>query len=117
VPLVVGDEVQGIMAVQDYHSPHAFDEADRDLLAAIAAQASIAIQNARLFGQLERRARYEQVLRELTTQVRSATDADVVLRTAVQTLGTVLGRRAFVRLGESDGTERGGARPDTRGDE
>ncbi|MBN1642419.1 MAG: GAF domain-containing protein [Anaerolineae bacterium] len=117
VPLIVGDEVQGIMAVQDYRTPHAFTEAHRDVLDAIASQASIAIQNARLFAQIERRARYEQALRELTARVRGATDPDAILRTAVQALGTTLGRRTFVHLGEPDASTRQDARADARGDE
>ena len=101
VPLLVGDEVQGIMAVQDYHTARAFTEADREMLAAIAGQASIAIQNARLFQELETRARHEQALGKITAQVRSSTDPDTIVRTAVRELGTALGRRAFARLGSS----------------
>ena len=102
VPLLVGDEVQGIMAVQDYQTAHAFTEADREMLSAIAGQASIAIQNARLFQELETRARHEEALRKITARVRSSTDPDIIVRTAVRELGIALGRRAFARLGSMD---------------
>jgi len=61
VPLVVGDRVLGVMAVQSYTTPRAYDEHDRDLLTAIASQVAIAIQNARL---------YEQAQREITERKR-----------------------------------------------
>jgi signal transduction histidine kinase/DNA-binding response OmpR family regulator/HAMP domain-containing protein len=49
VPLTVGDEVLGVMAVQDYASEHAYDEHDVDLLTSVASQTAIALQSARLF--------------------------------------------------------------------
>ena len=102
VPLLVGDSVQGVMAVQNYVMPHAYGEADRDRLVAIASHASIAIQNARLFEQIQMRARYEQTLREITARVHSSTDPDAIMRTAVRELGAALGRRAFTRLGTAE---------------
>jgi GAF domain-containing protein len=112
VPLMVGDQVQGVMAVQDYTTPHAYTEADRNRMVAIASQASVAIQNARLFAEIQLRARREQILREITARVRSSTDPDTIVRTAVRELGTALGRRTFALLrgsgSERDQTARGG---------
>jgi GAF domain-containing protein len=101
VPLLVGDRVQGILAVQDYRTARAFTEADREMLVAIAGQAAIAIQNARLFEELETRARHEQALRAITAGIRSTTDPETILRTAARELGTALGRRTFARLGDT----------------
>ncbi|KAF0108772.1 MAG: putative two-component hybrid sensor and regulator [Anaerolineaceae bacterium] len=52
VPLLLGDQILGALAVQNYHEPNAYDEHDRFMLSAIANQTSIAIQNARLFDQI-----------------------------------------------------------------
>ncbi|MEE8390382.1 MAG: GAF domain-containing protein, partial [Anaerolineae bacterium] len=49
VPLLVGDRVLGVMAVQSETTPFAYDERDQDLLTAIASQTAIALQNAQLF--------------------------------------------------------------------
>jgi DNA-binding LacI/PurR family transcriptional regulator/GAF domain-containing protein len=49
VPMMVGDRVLGVLGVQSYTSPRAYDAHDRDLLTALASQTAIAIQNARLF--------------------------------------------------------------------
>jgi PAS domain S-box-containing protein len=54
VPLVVGDQVLGMVAVRDFVNPRAYDEHDREMLTAIANQTAIALQNARLFDNLER---------------------------------------------------------------
>jgi GAF domain-containing protein len=52
-PLILGDQVLGAIAVQSTTTPQAYDERDRDLLTAIASQAAIALQNARLFRETE----------------------------------------------------------------
>jgi GAF domain-containing protein/DNA-binding LacI/PurR family transcriptional regulator len=49
VPMMIGDQVLGVLGVQSYTTPHAYDEHHRDLLTALASQTAIAIQNARLF--------------------------------------------------------------------
>jgi GAF domain-containing protein len=102
VPLLVGDEVLGVMVVRNYSTPRAFSETDQVRLEAIAGQASVAVQTARLFEQLQTRARHEQVLREITARVRGSSDPDAILRAAVRELGTALGRRAFVRLSSAE---------------
>ena len=103
VPLMIGDQVQGVMAVQSYTTPNAYDEHDRDLLVAIASQTAITLQNARSFEQAQARARREQTLREVTARLRGSTDPDTVMRTLARELGTVLGRPTFVRLVTPEG--------------
>ena len=49
VPIVAGDEAIGAISVQSIEHAGRFDEADAGLLATIAANVGIAIQNARLF--------------------------------------------------------------------
>lgn len=56
VPLSVQDKVIGTLSV-DSEQPHAFSAADERLLTIAAAQAAIAIENARLYARLEQRAR------------------------------------------------------------
>lgn len=49
VPMLIGDEVLGVMAVQSHTTPGLYQEHDRELLTAIANQVAIALQNARHF--------------------------------------------------------------------
>jgi GAF domain-containing protein len=105
VPMVTGDEVDGVIAVQSSARKRAYDEHDRDLLTAVAGQAAIAIENARLFEQVEERARRERILREVTASVRGTADVDSIMRKAAQELGRALGRQSFVYLGDGDEEE------------
>ena len=56
VPLSVQDKIIGTLSV-DSDQPHAFSAADERLIGIAAAQAAIAIENARLYTSLEQRAR------------------------------------------------------------
>lgn len=53
VPLLADDEVLGIMVIQAYDSPDVYDVAHKELLATLAVQAALAIQNARLFARTD----------------------------------------------------------------
>ena len=46
------------------------------------------------------RARREQMLRAIAAKVRSSTDVDSIMRTAVTEIGRTLGRRAFIKLSD-----------------
>lgn len=104
VPIVIADKALGLIAVQSKTTPHLYDEHHVGLLNSVAAQASIALENARLFAQVQARARREQILREITARVRSSVDVDTIMRTAVQEIGQALGRQAFVYLGDQAGS-------------
>jgi PAS domain S-box-containing protein len=54
VPMLISDKVVGILSVQAY-SPNAYGEEEERLLATIADQVSVAVQNARLFDETRRR--------------------------------------------------------------
>jgi hypothetical protein len=57
-----GGRVLGVIAVQHYTDPHAYDESDRALLEAIANQAAIALENARLYSEAQREKQYFESL-------------------------------------------------------
>ncbi len=68
VPMLRGDRVLGVIVVQHYTTPNVYDESHQVLLEAIASQAAIAVENARLYDQAQReiaeRARVEDELRQ-----------------------------------------------------
>jgi GAF domain-containing protein len=99
VPMMVGTQVLGVMAVQSYTTPRAFDEHDRELMAALANQTATALQNARLFEQTRARAERERVTREITDQIQRATDIESLMRIAAEELNKTLGAsRVYVRM-------------------
>ena len=73
-PMVVGEELVGVISVQTY-GDRAYGEEDRLLLATIADQVAVAVENARLYEgareELAERRRTERVLRESEQQFRS----------------------------------------------
>lgn len=85
-PLMIGDQVIGVMAVQSYTTPRAYDEHDQELLIAIASQAAVALQNAQLFEQTQVRARSERKLREVVAAVSASEDLPASLPTITQRL-------------------------------
>ena len=98
VPLLLGDEVLGVMAVQNHTVPQAYTEHDRDLLQVFGAQAAIAIQNARLFEQTraarataESRLLETQILQQFSQTVSSTLDIDQVLAAVIRTLEQSMG--------------------------
>jgi PAS domain S-box-containing protein len=52
-PMVAGDQVLGMLGVQSFTTPRAYNEHDRDLLVALANQTANALANARLFEQAQ----------------------------------------------------------------
>jgi sigma-B regulation protein RsbU (phosphoserine phosphatase) len=51
VPMIVGDQVTGILSLQNVDTEYAFDESDVRLLETLAASMSVALENARLWEQ------------------------------------------------------------------
>lgn len=54
VPMLVGDQVTGILSLQNVDQENAFDESDVRLLQTLAASMSVALENARLFDETQR---------------------------------------------------------------
>jgi GAF domain-containing protein len=99
-PILFGDEALGVIALQSFETPHLFNEHHLELLNAVASQTASALANARLFQQVQMRARREELLRQITAEVRRSIDMETIMRTAVQEVGQALGRRAFIYLGD-----------------
>jgi transcriptional regulator with GAF, ATPase, and Fis domain len=90
------------MIVFAWDEPREFSEREAEVYNALIDLASLAVASRRQFEQAQARVRREQILREITSRVRSFTDPDAVVRAAVRELGTALGRPTFVRLGGAE---------------
>ncbi len=80
VPLMVGDQVLGVLAVRNNHRTRAFNLNDDRVLSTVAAQLAAAIQNARLFQ------RISNFAAELNSLVQSRTDELEAERDRLDTL-------------------------------
>jgi PAS domain S-box-containing protein len=106
-PMKVGGRVVGVMQVQSYR-PDAYTQDDLDLFAGLANVAAIAIQNARLYQELESYSEFlEQAVEERTAELEEANERlqeldrmkDTFLSTAAHELRTPLTTiRAFSEL-------------------
>jgi PAS domain S-box-containing protein len=110
VPMVVGGQVIGTINVGSQEKD-AYRISDANLLQQIASLAASTIQNMRLLEQARARARREQLLREIAARVRGSNNPDIILRTAVRELGSVLNRSTFVQMkaGEKPPAQNGQA--------
>ena len=82
-PLIVQDQVMGMVSV-DSRRPHAYTEADGQLVAAFAEQAAVAVLNARLYAQSERRAYGLRALADTAETINGTPELSEVLRLVVR---------------------------------
>jgi signal transduction histidine kinase len=86
VPMLVDGQVTGILSVQNVEQENAFEESDISLLQTFAASMSIALENARLFSQTERRAEQFRVLTEVSQHLISLSGLDELLGNIARTV-------------------------------
>ena len=96
VPLISKGEVIGMLTV-DSRTPNAFGKQEAEIALTFANQAAIAIENARLYGdvqararELTQRARRLRLVSEMSVAINQSMDLDAVLQTAVTGLARVL---------------------------
>jgi GAF domain-containing protein len=104
LPLITRDQVVGVISSQSYE-PHAFDEGHRRLFADIANQVAIAVENARLFEEVNRHLSQTRLLQRVMEGASSTLDFDQVLKRTIEALHETLGIRYLsFSLPEKDGT-------------
>jgi GAF domain-containing protein/CheY-like chemotaxis protein len=79
VPLIVGQDVTGIISLQNIDHERAFNTSDVRLLQTFANGMSVALENARLFDETVRRARETAVLNEVGRDISSTLDLSAVM--------------------------------------
>lgn len=86
VPIIVGDEVVGVIDVQ-HDVVDGLGESDAELLELIASQVAVALQNARLVGEMKERAEQATMISAIGQKIQRALTVEEVLRVAAQELG------------------------------
>jgi len=100
VPMLVGDQLLGVIVAQDHQRERRFSEDDLGLLSTVAGQMATAIQNTRLLEQVQRSARRERLIHEISSKVRQSPDIETVLETTAREVGRALNAaRTSVHLG------------------
>jgi putative methionine-R-sulfoxide reductase with GAF domain len=89
VPIAIGDTVLGVLDVQ-HDEEDALGAEDISLLQSVASAVAIALQNARLYRQSQKRADQESITNQINQQLLSAPTMERVLEIAAQELGQAL---------------------------
>jgi signal transduction histidine kinase/DNA-binding response OmpR family regulator len=106
VPIMVGDRAIGAISVQSVTETGRFGETDVRLLSTIAANVGTAIQNARLYEEMRRRADEMAALNDVGREISATLDLDRVLQRIAERAKTLLEAdtsAAFLR--EIDGAD------------
>jgi GAF domain-containing protein len=90
VPMILGQEILGVISVQSAKHARLYTERQRDLLVAIASQAAIAIQNATLYREEQFRRQIADTLSEMARIAGSSLDLEDVVRSLLQQLPKLL---------------------------
>ena len=90
VPIRLRGEPIGVLEFSDKDATHTWSEDERDLVEALADQAALALENARLFEETQSRARREQLINEITARIRAATGVSGILQTAARELAQAI---------------------------
>lgn len=111
IPIGLRGQVIGVINLQDAESNRLWSEEDLELARAVADQVGLALENARLLEETQRRAERERLVADITTKMRAVNDPQVILETAVAELRNALRvKNVQVRLQSVDTEEN-----DTRG--
>jgi signal transduction histidine kinase/CheY-like chemotaxis protein len=105
VPLIAGESVVGVMAIQNYERENVYTPDDLELFSAIASQIAIAVRNAQLYEDAERRAREMEALVAIGRDITSSLDLETVLGRIASSVRTLLTKDSLaIFLGEEGGT-------------
>lgn len=91
VPIKMGGQPIGVIDLHDTDTERKWTDDDIALVAAIADQAALALENARLFQQTQQRARRERLIADIAAKMRAAPDVESILRTTVREIRRALG--------------------------
>jgi putative methionine-R-sulfoxide reductase with GAF domain/HAMP domain-containing protein len=98
VPISIGNEVLGVFDVQ-HNIVNGLTEQDADLMQSIANQVAIALQNANVYREAQRRADREALIGSIGQKIQSATTIEDALQVTVRELGHALNaERSSVQL-------------------
>lgn len=101
VPLLLKERIVGLISAQSFQ-PNAFTTEDERFLIAVAQHVALALDNARLFAESERRTRELTLLNEISRAISASLDLDEVMQRAARALADQLGYR-YVNIYEFDG--------------
>lgn len=95
VPMLVQDRVVGVIAVQSYDQEGAYDEGHLRVLSTIAAQAAVALENARLYQEARRRIEEMEALYRIGAAAASHLGLQEICQSVYEQASVVMDTSAF----------------------
>jgi GAF domain-containing protein len=90
VPIKLRGQVIGVLNIRSQNKERAWDEEELTLVNAIAERASLALENARLVEDAQRRAAKERLIGDIANKISSANNIQNILHTAARELGMAI---------------------------
>ena len=90
VPIKLRGEIIGVIDLQETETERQWSPEEIAMAQSVADQIGVALENARLFDQTERRAERERKVLEITSKIRATNDPRVMLQTAITELQQAL---------------------------
>ncbi len=105
IPLLVQDKPIGLLLIHAWHTPRPFTQEEILLCKAVAGQAALAIEHARLFAESKQQAKELMLLNQLSTAAGDKTEIDDLFQEATTLISENLYPElfGFVILDEADG--------------
>jgi GAF domain-containing protein len=109
LPIRIGENVIGTIKAHKPDPNMAWTPADVSVMEALSEQLSVALENARLYEETQRRATQEQVTGEITARIRETLDIESILRTATREIRQALDLpEVVIQLGNPTTSEASG---------
>ncbi|MBI2956467.1 MAG: diguanylate cyclase [Acidobacteria bacterium] len=90
VPILLHGEAVGVIGLVNYTEANAFDEQNVEVLTLLAAETAVAIENARLFGEEQRRSRHLALLNNVSRKAISTLNPEEMLASIAAEIHTSL---------------------------
>lgn len=107
IPLILRGQSIGKLRVSALDPGRDWTEDERVKAQAVAERTALALESARLLEDAQRRAARERTISDISTSISKSSDLEVILRTAVQTLGRSMGGAEVVLELDPDLAENG----------
>lgn len=109
-PITVRGQIIGALNFEETDSPVHWNDEDIQMIKEVADQIGLALENARLIEQTQRRAEREHLVADITTKLRASNDPQVIIQTAAIELRNALQtRHAQVIVKTPDGQKASNA--------
>jgi GAF domain-containing protein len=99
VPVKIRDNVVGYIHLESGDVGKKWTEDDILIVQSVSERAALALENARLFEETERRAEQEQVMAQVTARIGESNSFENILQTTIREIGqTLKAKRAYIQM-------------------